>query len=182
MVRIPLIGGKGGDRRVLGSTTVDDKHEKAVLSKGEWVLHKHRTGKFYAKLSRQGLKIDCHLPLATFIWELENGPVPLGMVVDHVDPDDTLNNKLENLRLATDAQNRQNRKCRSDSTSGYMGVTWYERYQKWLVQVSDGIANVNFGYWSDLELAARFRDVIVIQLWGDRAQTNFPRLDYPLEL
>lgn len=57
------------------------------------------------------------------IWELENGPIPDGMFVDHMDQD-KLNNRLENLRLVTRAGNNQNQPLRKDSTSGVVGVNF----------------------------------------------------------
>ena len=39
-----------------------------------------------------------------FIWEAFNGPIPDGMTIDHIDNDRT-NNRLDNLRLLTHAEN-----------------------------------------------------------------------------
>ena len=42
------------------------------------------------------------------IWEMHHGPIPKGMQIDHIDGD-CANNKLENLRLATNRENSCNR-------------------------------------------------------------------------
>lgn len=181
MARIPLIGSYAvGD---FSFSTVADRHEEAVLAKGEWVAHRHNSGKIYALLSYRGRRHAATVYQARFIWELENGPISPGMEVDHIDPDQTLNNDVDtNLRLATNAQNKQNKKRQSNSTSGYKGVSWHKQHQKWLVRVKDNGKLMHFGLWDDVILAARFYDVTVLQLWGDRAQTNFPRSDYPVYL
>ena len=54
--------------------------------------------------------------------------------IDHID-NDRLNNKIENLRVATRAQNNQNAKIRKDNTSGVKGITWCKKNKKWITQV-----------------------------------------------
>jgi hypothetical protein len=56
------------------------------------------------------------------IWEMMNGPIPEGMFIDHVNGDQ-YDNRMENIRLATNSQNNWNQKKRKDNTSGYKGVS-----------------------------------------------------------
>ena len=58
------------------------------------------------------------------LWEMFNGPIPEGLVIDHIDGD-TWNNSLSNLRVVTSKINSQNQKKRSTNTSGVTGVRWY---------------------------------------------------------
>jgi hypothetical protein len=44
-----------------------------------------------------------------FIWEFFNGPIPDGIQIDHANRDPS-DNRLSNLRLATNSQNQFNRK------------------------------------------------------------------------
>lgn len=61
-------------------------------------------------------------PLAhRVVWILANGPIPHGYEVDHID-NNSLNNKLENLRLATRSQNAMNKKRHTTNTTGFKGV------------------------------------------------------------
>jgi hypothetical protein len=53
------------------------------------------------------------------IWFLHHNEVP--EFLDHIDGD-PLNNKIENLRPATKAQNAMNRKIRSDNSTGFKGI------------------------------------------------------------
>lgn len=55
------------------------------------------------------------------IWQLFNGEIPKGMLVDHVNLD-KLDNRVVNLRLATYHQNATNRPLDKRNTSGFSGV------------------------------------------------------------
>jgi hypothetical protein len=55
------------------------------------------------------------------VWALAFGPIPDGMVIDHIDGD-ALNNRLSNLRLVSRTLNTRNAKRRRDNTSGVTGV------------------------------------------------------------
>lgn len=60
---------------------------------------------------------------------------PEGFDVDHRDRDG-LNNRRDNLRSATPAQNNQNRGKSANNTSGYKGVAWHKRESKWHVSIA----------------------------------------------
>jgi len=58
------------------------------------------------------------------VWMHFNGKIPKGMVVDHIDRNPR-NNKIENLRLATYAQNSANRrKSNKGKNFEQKGVGW----------------------------------------------------------
>lgn len=64
-------------------------------------------------------------------WALEyNCLPPAGSDVDHIDGNKE-NNAPSNLRLATRSQNNYNAKKRSDNTSGFKGVSYDARREKW---------------------------------------------------
>lgn len=64
------------------------------------------------------------------VWTEANGPVPKGMVIDHINGDKH-DNRLENLRACTVAQNIANSKMRSNNTSGVKGIMWDEERGRW---------------------------------------------------
>lgn len=83
-----------------------------------------------------------------FLWH--HGYVPDQL--DHINRD-TLDNRIENLRVATAAQNASNRKLFANSTSKAKGVSWNKRAGKWFVYVDINKKRKNIGYFDDLELA-----------------------------
>jgi hypothetical protein len=59
---------------------------------------------------------------------------PKGKEVDHINGD-SLDNRRKNLRICTHSENCQNRKKRLDNTSGFKGVYWSKRSNKWVANI-----------------------------------------------
>lgn len=77
-------------------------HEAGTFNKGYlWVKSK---------------KLPTQKAVHVIIWEMHNGPVPDGFIVDH-ESRDTLDNRIENLRLATRSQNALNAKGKLKASS-----------------------------------------------------------------
>ena len=87
-----------------------------------------------------------------YVWKLLIGEIPEGGQIDHrcrnracVNPD--------HLRLATNKQNAEHVGPRSNNTSGYRGVTFNKRRNKWSVLVGHGGRNYSGGYFTDVHEA-----------------------------
>ena len=59
--------------------------------------------------------------VARLIWMLVYGEDPGDKIVDHINRD-ALDDRLENLRLASRSENRKNSKLNKNSSTGYRGV------------------------------------------------------------
>lgn len=73
-------------------------------------------------------------------------------LVDHINGD-TLDNRRENLRIATLSQNAMNRKIRRDSKSGFKGVKWHNKTKKWTATIAVDGKYHYLGYYNTPEEA-----------------------------
>ena len=84
------------------------------------------------------------------IFLIHHGYMP--ETLDHIDGDPT-NNRIENLRDATQQQNCYNRRVRKDNKTGATNIYWKKQIQKWCVNLSINGKTKHFGYFKDFELA-----------------------------
>lgn len=73
-------------------------------------------------------------------------------LLDHINGVLT-DNRIENLRPATNVQNQRNATIRKDNSSGVKNVSWHKTIGKWGVQLSISRKIKHFGYFDNLELA-----------------------------
>ena len=62
-------------------------------------------------------------------------------------------NRISNLREATNAENHQNKGARADNTSGYQGVSYKKDRNKWFSQIEANGKNKHLGYFDSPESA-----------------------------
>ncbi len=72
--------------------------------------------------------------------------------VDHIDGN-KINNRIENLRPATHAENLKNQKIKINNVSGIKNVGWARREQKWRVRLTVNGRDKHIGYFKDRDLA-----------------------------
>lgn len=88
----------------------------------------HRRGYFH--LTHEGKKYLVH----RIIWEMAYGPIPKEMGIDHINGIKA-DNRVDNLRLATQSQNNWNRRKQKNNTSGFKGVYWEKQRSKWMALI-----------------------------------------------
>lgn len=86
--------------------------------------------------------------------------------IDHMDGN-PLNNRIENLRPATNQQNIANAKMRCDNTSGVKGVSWHKQKQKWRASVRFNGKSIHIGLFDNLQDAKRARELKALELFGN---------------
>lgn len=84
------------------------------------------------------------------IFLLHHGYLP--KYIDHIDGDST-NNRIENLRAATQSQNMANSRSKSNNTSGYKGVTYRKDTGKWQSSVMVNGKHISLGSYATKEEA-----------------------------
>ena len=76
--------------------------------------------------------------------------VPKGKVVDHQNQD-TLDNRLFNLRICNYNNNASNSKDYVSNKSGHKGVIWNKRENKWMAYLMIHRHHKTLGYFYDIE-------------------------------
>jgi len=87
---------------------------------------------------------------------------------------DTLDNRRENLRVATRSENCRNRMRRVDNRSGFKGVSWNRERGQWRAQIWTGSTNKLLGTFADPVSAAKAYDEAACERHGEFALLNFP--------
>jgi hypothetical protein len=123
------------------------------LSKFRWLAIKASNGHYYAVRS---LKENGKWILKRMHREVYGNCE--GFLVDHEDMD-TLNNQFYNLRKCNKAQNGRNRGKQSNNTSGYKGVFWSKKSNKWVACVRVDKKTINLGkFLCKVEAAKAYND------------------------
>lgn len=95
----------------------------------------------------------------------------VGKKIDHFDGN-KLNDRRDNLRIATNQQNGSNRGRNRNNTSGYKGVCWHCRRGKWQAMIRVDGRLISLGYSPDkIEAAKRYNEA-AIEYFGEFARLN----------
>lgn len=94
-------------------------------------------------------------------------------VVDHINGN-TLDNRKQNLRIITRKQNSMNKKSRVNSTSKYLGISYYKRINKWVSEIRIDGKKICIGQFINEIDAAKARDKVAFEHFGEYARLNFP--------
>jgi hypothetical protein len=105
----------------------------------------HPDGYIYIQLNNK--KYKAH----RLAWLYIYGYFPKNMI-DHINNIQS-DNRICNLREATNSQNQYNAKVRKDNTSGIKGVSWNKNAKKWQVNLNINGKTKYFGIYKTKELA-----------------------------
>lgn len=100
------------------------------------------------------------------IFLMHKGYLP--EIIDHINGNKA-DNRIENLRAVTVAQNQYNRKTNADNTSGYKGVGWHKSNKKWEARIRLEGKPIHLGYFDNVEEADAVVRAAREELHGDFA-------------
>lgn len=138
-----------------------DEEDAPFLTQWNWGLSQG-----YAVVKARGKSYLMHRVVASRYLDIQ------GFLVDHKDLD-PLNNRRYNLRPATKAQNAQNRRATSRSTSGVKGVS--PQGKRWRAQIRDIGGKTHYlGVYDTVDEAAEVYAEAAKRLHGEFGRTNSP--------
>jgi hypothetical protein len=144
--------------RLLDFYAADGTHHRLrICDLGSWSIHT----KGYARVQRKCYKISLH--------RLIIGAKP-GEITDHIDQD-KLNNRLSNLRIVTNRENKLNSNF-IKGISRFRGVSQSPNHKKWRARITNEGKTVWLGTFDDEIEAAMAYNEAAIRLHGDFAQLN----------
>lgn len=118
--------------------------------------------KLYVSHNRKnGLKMTLHRFLLNFPEK----------TIDHINGNG-LDNRKQNLRLCSNAQNFRNRGKSVTNTSGYKGVTWSNQHRKWMAQISINYKRKTIGVFNSKDQAAIAYNIAALKYHGEFAKLN----------
>ncbi|CAH0197997.1 hypothetical protein SRABI106_01462 [Rahnella aquatilis] len=136
-----------------------------------------RSGDVISSIGQSGryrlIRIDgVACSLHRIIWEMINGEIPEGKVIDHINGD-TKDNRLCNLRICSQADNLKNRKIHSNNRSGVKGVYFDQSGRsknKWRAQIRVNGKKFTIGRFPTCSDAKKAYDTAAKKFHGDFAR------------
>lgn len=104
-------------------------------------------------------------------WMYMYGQWPGKNEIDHINGD-TLDNRIDNLRKATHAQNGHNTGLRRNNTSGVKGVSWSAERNRWFASITVNGKIVALGRFDEFEDAVAARRAAEVIHHGPFAHTK----------
>lgn len=152
---------------------------------------KNKAGNYVYIIKNQEIVIDkdMYALMSIYNWYLSRGYIintknerlsrlimnctDQSLVVDHINGN-TFDNRKCNLRIVTKAQNALNRMSNKNSSSQYLGVSWFKASNKWSSSIKFNGKRLHLGYFDREQDAALARDYATKKYFKEFGKLNFP--------
>lgn len=145
-----------------------DDADYYLINPYRWYIWKSKVGTFYACHSWKRKNEEVTIKMHRHILGITDPKIK----VDHVDTN-PLNNKRDNLRIATRSQNAMNRGKTIKNTTGFKGVTFEPKKKLYRVILTAGGVSYSGGRHKNIINAAKKYDELAIKHHGEFANLNF---------
>lgn len=156
-IEVPLTQGKVG--------LVDPVDADLISLK--WYAYRHRQT-WYVRRGGGSHRATLH---RLILSRMLGRPLTSTEMVDHINGNG-LDNRRENLRLATASQNQQNRGKQQNNTCGVKGVYWDKQHKRWRARIWCNGQSIHIGFFTTLEEAAAAYCVKARELFGEFARAE----------
>ena len=147
--------------------TIVDEEDYEWLNQYKWCIGKGSGNKCYAVRRNKNLKPN-KVRMHREIMNLQHAN---NLEVDHINGD-TLDNRKSNLRICTHKDNTRNKKIQSNNTSGFNGVSFTGRENKWRSYIVIDQKQKSLGYFNSKEEAAKAYNEAAKKYFGEFAKLN----------
>lgn len=103
----------------------------------------------------KGAILGRHYVAHRVVWMLNYKEWP-NQIIDHINGVKT-DNRIENLRDVSVAENHKNQRARTNNTSGFRGVYWNKASGKWQAYIREQNRSVHLGMFNDFNAAVAAR-------------------------
>ena len=156
MREIPLTQGKV-------ALVDDDDYER--VNQWKWLCSRWHE-KFYAARQSWNNGKPIWIRMHRFILSVKSPDQ-----VDHID-NDGLNNQKANLRICSQSENLWNRRAPRSNKSGFKGVHWHHKEQRYRSVIHVGRRCIYLGKYKDAKEAARAYNTAALKYHGAFAKLN----------
>jgi len=136
------------------------------IKKHKWCIIKTQNN-FYVVTNIIENKCKRSLRLHRLIMKIKNSKI----LVDHKNLD-TLDNRKQNLRICTQAQNMMNRGKTIINNNGYKGVDWLIKNKRWRARIKLNYKQINLGHFKNKKDAAIAYNNAASKYHGEFARLN----------
>ena len=145
-----------------GMVAMVDDEDFDMVSAYSWFANRINNIYYASRKIRKENGKRTDLRLHRFILGITDADVS----VDHKNGNG-LDNRRENLRVCTQANNALNRAINKNNSTGYPGVRWYESRKKFRADIQFNKRKISLGYFDDAVKASEAYDAKAKELFGE---------------